>query len=260
MNKIHPTAIINKTCELGENITIGPYSVLASNVKIGDGSIIHNHVTLIGKTTIGKECEVFPGAVIGGDSQDKKFDKEKIEASLEIGDQCILREHCTINKGSKKEDPRTVIGNRAWIMAGAHVAHDCRIGNDVVLSNNTALAGHVTIGNCVILSGYAAVNQFLEIGAYCMVSSRSIVKANVPPYLIVEGDHAKAMTINKVGLQRNDFTEEEINDVKKVFRMYYRDKSKLKKEALQEIKQLFSGKSKIDSFIQFIEGHELNIS
>lgn len=222
---VHPTAIIHPDAELGEGVSIGPYSIIAGTVKIGDGTVVGAHAVIEGNTTIGNDNEIFTGAVIGSRTQDKKFDGGT--SYLVIGNNNKIREYVTINPGTK-EGAKTVIGDDNLLMAYSHVAHDCMVHNHVVLANQATLAGHVIIEDRAIIGGLSAVHQFVRIGQLALVGGCSKVVQDVPPYMMTDGHPARAYGINTVGLERAELPKEEKTVLKKAFKVIFKSKHTLK--------------------------------
>ncbi|MCX7935388.1 MAG: acyl-ACP--UDP-N-acetylglucosamine O-acyltransferase, partial [Planctomycetota bacterium] len=202
--KIHPTAVVSLDAEIGDNVEIGPFSVIGPRVRIGDGTRLRNHVTVVSHTAIGCGCDIYPQAVLGGEPQDLKFRGE--ESVLVIGDHNIIRECVTINRGTALGGGRTVIGDRNLIMAYVHIAHDCRIGNQCVITNCAQLAGHIVVEDMAIISGMVAVHHFVTIGTLSFVAGLSAVRTDVPPYMIVDGNPARVRKLNLEGLRRRGVT------------------------------------------------------
>ncbi len=217
---IHPTAIIDSGAQLGERVSIGPYCVIGADVEIGDDSIIKSHVVIQGPTQIGRNNQIFQFNSIGEIPQDKKFNPDD-KTRFTMGDNNVIREFCTFNRGTLQDSGITKIGNDNWIMAYVHLAHDCQVGNDNVFANGASLAGHVNIGNHVIMGGFALVYQFVTVGDYAICGFASGVKQDVPPYSMVDGMPAKAISINKEGLRRHHFTPEEIKTIRHAFKLMY---------------------------------------
>jgi UDP-N-acetylglucosamine acyltransferase len=216
--QIHPTALVHPEAELGLGVQVGPYSIIERNVKIGDFTRVGARVTIEGYTTLGKNNEIFTGAVIGSLTQDKKYKGGK--SFLHIGDNNKIREYVTMNPGTE-EGPKTVVGNGNLIMAYAHIAHDCIVKNNTVLANAATLAGHVIVDDGAILGGLSGVHQFVRIGALSIVGGHSKVTQDVPPFMMVDGHPAQAYGINKVGLERAGFSQEDRNWARKAFKILY---------------------------------------
>lgn len=211
---IHPLACVSPEAIIGEHVTIGPFAVIESDVIIGNGSHIHAHATLLSGSRIGSECVIFPGAVIGAVPQDLKF---KGEHSLAIiGDRTVIRECATVNRGTGATG-RAQVGSDCLIMAYCHIAHDCTVGNHVVMSNVSQLAGHVTIGDWVILGGLAKIIQFCTVGAHSMIGADCKVTKDVAPYGLIGRDPSKVEGVNKIGLRRRGFSLEAIDAIQSLY-------------------------------------------
>jgi UDP-N-acetylglucosamine acyltransferase len=221
MASIHPTALVDTRAQIDEAVTIGPYSVVGPNVCIGGGTTVGAHCVIEGQTRIGRDNRIFQFNSIGAVPQDKKYAGERSE--LIIGDGNTIREFCTINLGVLGAGGVTRIGNRNWIMAYCHIAHDCQIDDDTTLANNTTMAGHVHLGNWVTVGGLTGIHQFVKIGAHAMVGFASAVSQDVPPYMLVDGNPLAVRGINSVGLRRRDFSPDRLRAVKLMHRLLYRE-------------------------------------
>ncbi len=220
MTDIHQTTIVDKSAKLGKNITIGPYSIVEAGVTIGDGTWIGPHVVLRSFTTIGKENQIFQFCSIGEAPQHQHYAGEPTK--LEIGDRNIVREYCTINRGTADGLGMTKIGNDNFIMAYTHIAHDCVLGNHIIFANGASLAGHVDIGDYAILGGFSLVHQFCKIGQHCITGIGCICLQDVPPYIVAAGNPAKPFGINTKGLRRRNFSVDTIQLLSKAYRAIYR--------------------------------------
>jgi len=218
---IHPAAIISPQARIGQNVRVGPFCVIGDDVELGDGCILHSHVVIDGITRIGRDNEFFPFAAIGGKTQDLKYVGEP--TALEIGDRNVFRENTTVHRGTHEAEP-TRIGSDNLFLAGSHVAHDCQLGNHIILSNVATLGGHVTVEDHAIISGLAAVHQFTRIGRHSMIGGCARVPYDVPPYMIVEGHPAATRGLNIVGLQRRGFGEKDIRALKTAYKKLFLNK------------------------------------
>lgn len=212
MNNIHPNA------KIGQNVRIGPFATIEADVEIGDDCWIGPNVTIFNGARIGRGCQIFPGAVISAVPQDLKYKGE--QTTLEIGDNTIVREFCTLNKGTSAEG-KTVIGSRCLLMAYVHVAHDCIVGDGCILANNVTLAGHIHVGNYARLGGLTAVHQFVHIGEQVMVGGGSLVRKDVPPFVMAAREPLSYAGINRVGLRRAGFTSEQIHHIEDIYRLIF---------------------------------------
>ena len=249
-NKIHPTAIVDPGAKLSDKVEIGPYSIIGKHVEIGEGSVIGNHVTITGHTKIGKANKIFHYCSLGETPQDKKYNNEP--TSLVIGDRNTIREFCTFNCGTAQDKKVTTIGNDNWIMAYVHIAHDCELGNNLILANNSSLAGHVEIDDYAILGGFTLVHQFCKIGSHSITAVGSVIFKDVPPFIIVAGYNAKPNGINSEGLKRRDFSSDDIALIKKGYKVIYRDGNTIN-EAINILQGMAENSLVINPYIDFIE-------
>jgi len=217
---IHPSAIVDADAGLGESVQIGPYCVVGPDVQVGDGTRLVAHVTLQGPTRLGRRCRVFPYAAIGTAPQDRSYADEP--TLLEIGDDNTLREQVTLHRGTVKGGGVTRLGSRCLLMVGAHVAHDCHLADDVVLTNSTALGGHVTVESGVVCGGQVAVAPFVRLGRGCFVAGGAKVERDVPPFVIAAGDRARVRGLNRVGIERMGFSETSRQALQRAFRLLWR--------------------------------------
>lgn len=246
---IHETAIIHPDAELGEGVSVGAYSVIGPNVKIGNRCQIHSHVVLKGPTTIGENNRIFQFASIGEDCQDKKFSGEDTE--LKIGDNNIFRECVTVHRGTVQDNGITIVGSDNLFMAYAHVAHDCVIGNGGIFANTCTLAGHVHVGDQVILGGMTGVHQFCHIGAHSFVGGGAIILKDLPPYVML-GRDSKPHGINSEGLRRRGMSGDTILAIKRAYKAIYRSGLKVE-EAAAEIRAMAEATPEVAVMADFIE-------
>ena len=237
MTAIHPTALVDPQAQLHESVSVGPYSVVGPHVRIAAGSSIGAHCVIEGHTTIGRDNKIFQFNSIGAIPQDKKYAGEPCE--LVIGDRNTIREFCTLNIGSPGDAGVTRVGNDNWIMAYVHLAHDCVVGNHTIFANNAQLAGHVHVGDWAILGGFTVVHQFVRLGAHSMTAMCSLLFADLPPYVMCQGQPAAARSMNFEGLRRRGFSPERIATVKGMQRALYRDELTLEqaKERIASLTQ-----------------------
>ncbi|MDH5484114.1 MAG: acyl-ACP--UDP-N-acetylglucosamine O-acyltransferase [Gammaproteobacteria bacterium] len=253
---IHPTAIIDPSAKIAGDVEIGAYSIIGAEVEIAEGTWIGPHVVINGPTKIGKHNKIFQFASIGEDPQDLKFAGER--SFLEIGDYNKIRESVTIHRGTEDGGGITRIGSHNLLMAYVHVAHDCQLADHIILANSASLAGHVEVSEYAILGGFTLVHQFGRIGAHCMTSMGSAVNQDVPPFMIVTGNYARAVGINKVGLKRRDFSDETIRAITNAYKIMVRSK-KTRAEALQAVKPLVEQYPEVKMFVDFIEASKRGI-
>jgi UDP-N-acetylglucosamine acyltransferase len=254
---IHPTAIIHPKAELGARVTVGPYCVIGPNVVIGDDCELASHVVIDSNTTIGRGNKFFSQCAIGGDPQDKKF-KGEPESRLEIGDENFIREFVTVSRGSGHGGGLTRIGSRNWIMAYCHVAHDCTVGNDAIMANNGTLGGHCTVEDRVYMGGFTAVHQFCTIGTLTMTGGHTMIAQDVPPYVIASGNRVRLFGVNKIGMERAGFTDAEVAEVQKAYKMFFRSKLTADKALAKIDKELPSAKA-VKHFADFIRNSKRGI-
>lgn len=231
-SSIHPTAIIDPKAEIADDVEISPYAIIGANVKIDSETWIGPHVVIDGPTTIGKENRIFQFASVGAEPQDKKYDGEP--TTLSIGDRNVIRESCTINRGTAQDIGKTEIGDDNWIMAYVHIAHDCIVGNNTIFANNTTLAGHVTIHDYAILGGFTLVHQFCYVGEYAFTGMGTALGKDLPPFVMAFGAPGIPRGINNEGLKRHGFDENQRSTIKKAYRTLYRKELHFK-EAIEEL-------------------------
>jgi len=248
---IHPQAIIDPSATIANGVSIGPFSVIGAGVEIAEGTVIESHVVIDGPTRIGRDNKIYSFAAIGGDPQDKKYAGEATE--LEIGDRNVIREYCTISRGTAQDVGVTRIGNDNWIMATVHIAHDCQIGNHTIFANSTTLAGHVIIEDYVILGGFTLVHQFCKIGAHCFTAMNSVISKDVLPFLMISGHMAKPHGLNSEGLKRHGFSNEALSQLRKAYKIIYRSGNTLE-QAIAELEPLSQNCSEITQLLDFIKG------
>ena len=247
---IHETAIIDKSAKIAKNVSIGPWSIIGPSVVIDEQTIIESHVVIKKNTKIGKNNHIHSYASVGDDPQHSAYKNEAV--FLEIGDNNIIREFCTLNRGSMDGEGVTVIGNHNFFMAYCHVAHDCVVGNHVIFANNASIAGHVTLGDHVILSGFTGIHQFCHIGAFSFLGRSCKVAQDIPPYMMVAGNPAGPCGLNIIGLQRNGFNADAIATIKKAYKILYQNGYKLK-QAHEKLVELSKGHQEIERFIEFLD-------
>lgn len=250
---IHQTAIIDSSAKLADDVKVGAYTVIGPDVEIGAGTVIESHVVINGPTKIGQNNHIYQFASVGADPQDKKYHGEP--TLLEIGDNNLIRESCTINRGTVQGGGITKVGNNNWIMAYVHIAHDCIVGNDNIFANNASLAGHVLVDDQVILGGFTLISQFNYLGSHSFTAMGSVISRNVPPYVLVSGHMAKPVGINVEGLKRRNFTEQQIKNIRQAYKTIYRSGLKIE-EAIESISAIEQEKSEIDLMVAFLNDQE----
>ena len=252
---IHPTAVVDPSARLGEEVSVGAFTWIGPDVEIGDGTTIGPHCSVHGPTRIGRENRIVGHAAIGGDPQDKKFRGEPV--ALEMGDRNLVREFVTFNRGTGDGGGVTRIGSDNWFLAYTHIAHDCLVGDHCVFSNNATLAGHVRVDDHVILSGFAGVHQFCRVGAHSFIGMGAFVNGDVPPFLMVAQDkYARPRGINSEGLKRRGFDAARIAAIRRAYRALYMADAKLD-EALLELEEIATaGSPDVRAMLEFIESGE----
>lgn len=253
---VHPTAIIHDDARLAADVSVGPGSIIGPGVVVGAGTTIASHVLIERSTTIGEDCSIHHGAVLGTDPQDLKFEGE--DTPLIIGDRTVIREYATLNRGTRAAG-HTVVGSDCLIMAYAHVAHDCIIGDNVILSNAVNMGGHVEIGDWAIVGGVTAIHQFVRIGAHAFVGGASRVPKDVAPYVRCAGNPLKMAGLNSVGLRRRGFDEETRRALKQLYRMFFLSDMNVS-QALARAREELDGRPEIDLFLTFIEESERGLA
>jgi len=248
---IDPLAVVHQDAIIGADVSIGPWSTVGAGVEIGAGTWIGSHVILKGPTRIGVNNKIYHFCSIGEDPQDKKFEPVS-DSTLVIGDENIIREYCSINRGTAHGGGETSLGDDNWIMAYCHIAHDCRVGSHTIFANNATLAGHVEIHDFAILGGFTGVHQFCRMGSGSFSAIAAIIVKDVPPFVMVEGNTARARAINREGLKRRGVDKEVITGLKRAYKTVYRQGLTLS-DALTNLKANADDSSEIAQFIEFIE-------
>ena len=246
---IHQLAAVDKRAKIGKNVVVEPFTTIAGDVEIGEGTWIGPNVTIMDGARIGKNCRIFPGAVISAIPQDLKFDGEVTTA--EIGNNTTTRECVTINRGTKDRF-KTSIGNDCLIQAYSHIAHDCTVGNNCIFSNASTLAGHVTVGDYVVLAGMVAVHQFCNIGSHSFVTGGTLVRKDVPPYIKVAREPISYVGINSVGLRRRGFSNEKIFEIQKIYRIIFQMKMNTT-QAIEYVEKEMLSTVERDEIMQFVQ-------
>jgi len=246
---IHPSAVVDPGAQLGEGVEIGPFCVVGASVKIGDRTKLTSHVVVEGRTTMGSDNVVYPFATIGHRPQDLKFNNEP--STLEIGSRNQIREHVTMHPGTEGGGMVTRIGDDGLYMVGVHVAHDCKVGNRVVLANNATLGGHVTVEDFVIIGGLSAVHQFVRIGAYAIIGGMSGVEKDVIPFGLVKGERAHLSGLNIIGLERRGFGRENIRELRNAYRLLFAHEGTLS-ERLEETASQYKEHPQVTQIVEFI--------
>lgn len=254
--RIHETAIVHPKAELGRDVEIGPYSIVGEGVLIGDGTKIGSHVEITGPAIIGRNCKISQGAAIGVEPQHIKYAGEPTR--VVIGDNNVIREYVTISRGTTGGNGETRIGNGNMIMAYGHIAHDCIIGDGVVFTGGAALAGHVVVEDCAVIGGMSGVHQFVKIGRMAMVGGMAKVVKDVPPYFLVDGNPARVIGVNIVGLKRNGVPPEVRRQIRKAYKLLYCSGLNVR-DALLRIESELAGVEEIQHLVEFLKASSRGI-
>jgi UDP-N-acetylglucosamine acyltransferase len=249
-HSIHPSSIVEDGAQLGDNVTIGPFCHIGAEVVLHDNVKIHTHVVVGGNTTVGEDTEIFPFASIGLQPQDLKFHGE--ENSLIIGKNNTIREHVTINPGTEGGGGITKIGDNCLLMIATHIAHDCQVGNHVILANNATIAGHVIIGDHAIIGGMSAVHQYVRIGHQAMIGGMSGIENDIVPYGSATGERANLAGLNLVGLKRRNFSRENIHALRGAYRMLFASEGTLE-ERIEDVIEHFSDNETVMEIVGFLK-------
>jgi len=249
--KIHPSAVVSPSAELGPDVKVGPYSTIGDHVTIGRDTEIGTHVVIEGHTQIGERNKIYPFSSIGNPPQDIAYRGE--DTRILIGNDNVIREYVTINRATTKENWETVIGNHNFIMAYAHIAHDCFLGDRVIMSNVATLGGHITIGDHAILGGLVAVHQFVRIGSYAFIGGKAGIDRDIPPFMITAGARAKLYGINRKGLSRLGVPQESIDGLKKAYRIIWKDNRRFS-EGIKQVRDELKPFPELDMLLNFFDG------
>ena len=247
---IHPSALVDPGAQLGEGVSIGAYAVIEAGVVVGDGCSLGHHSVLHAGVSLGRRNKVHAHAVLGGEPQDLKYAGQPTQ--LVVGDDNSFREFTTVSRGTAEGGGMTRLGDHNLLMAYAHVAHDCRLGDKIVMSNVATLGGHVQIGDWVIMGGLSAAHQFTQIGAHCFIANNAAVTRDVPPYVMAVGQPAVPHSVNSEGLKRRGFSAQQIQNIRRAYRVLYRSGRKLQ-AALEELEALCATQAEIRPFVDFIK-------
>jgi UDP-N-acetylglucosamine acyltransferase len=253
---IHSTAIIDPSAELADDVSVGPYCVIGADVRIDAGTTMESHVVLKGPTRIGKNNRIFQFASVGEDTQDMKYRGEPTH--LEIGDGNIIREFCTIHRGTVQDKALTKVGDHNLFMAYTHVAHDCIVGNHVIMANAASIAGHVLVEDHAILGGFSLIHQFCKIGKYSFSAMGSVISRDIPPYVLVGGQPTKPHGINAVGLERQGFSQDAIRQIKKAYKIVFKSGLKLE-DAIAALEEMAEETPEIDCMASFLKQTQRSI-
>lgn len=253
---IHPSAVVSPKAKIADGVKIGPFSSIGENVKVGKGTVIGSHAVIDGNTVIGEKNRIYPFVSLGLPPQDINYRGE--DTRLVIEDENIIREFVTINRATTKQDRVTKVGNRNYIMAYAHIAHDCALGNSIIMSNAATLGGHIEIGDHAIIGGLVAIHQFVRIGSYAFIGGKSAIVKDIPPFMMASGDRAKLYGLNQIGLKREGFSQENINRLKKAYQIIWRDHH-LFNEALEIVRREIPPFKELEILLEFLVNSERGI-
>ena len=252
MTDIHPTAVVEPGADLASDVTVGPYCVVGEHSRLGLGVRLHSHVVVQGRTTIGEGTEIYPFASIGTAPQDLKYQGEP--STLVIGARNRIREHVTMNPGTEGGGMTTRVGDDGLFMMGAHVAHDCVVGDHVIMANNATLAGHVVVGDFAIIGGLSAVHQFVRIGDHAMIGGMSGVDQDVIPYGSVMGDRARLHGLNIVGMKRRRLSKEDMTALRQAYKMLFKDRTGgVMEDRINRLAQEVGGREIIGELLSFVQ-------
>lgn len=246
---IHQSAVVSPKAKIADGVCIGPFSIIGERVVIGSDTVIDSHVVIDGNTVIGERNKIYPYVSLGLPPQDVGYKGE--DTRLIIGDDNVIREFVTVNRATTKQDMVTKIGNHNYLMAYAHVAHDCILGNSIIMSNAATLGGHIEIGDKAIIGGLVAIHQFVRVGAYAFIGGMSATVKDIPPYMMASGDRAKLYGLNVRGLKREGFSKEKIDSLKRAYQIIWRDHHLLN-EALERVQKEIASFEELDILLDFL--------
>ena len=255
--EIHQTAVVHPGARIAEGVRIGPYSVVGEHVTIGKDTTIESHVLIDGWTTVGERNHIFPFSSIGTPPQDIGYKND--ETYLIIGDDNVIRECATVHRATTKQDRKTVIGNKNFLMAYSHVAHDCKLGDNIIMANSVALGGHIEIGDCAILGGIVAVHQFVRIGSFAIIGGQSAVSLDIPPYVSAAGNRAQLYGLNLVGLKRRGFKDTAINSLKKAYKIIFRS-GMTQDAAFQKVQEELADSPEATHLVEFMKSSKRGVT
>jgi UDP-N-acetylglucosamine acyltransferase len=253
--RIHPTAIVASDAQLGADVEVGPYAIIGEDCTVGDGCVIGPRAVLERHVRLAARVKVGIGSVLGGDPQDLKYDGEV--TTVEIGENTVIREYATINRGTA-QSMKTTVGCGSFIMSYVHLAHDCHVGDGVILANAVQLAGHVTVESCAIVSGLTAVHQFVKIGAHGFIGGASRVAKDIPPYLKAVGNPVRLYGLNSIGLQRSNFDPALIRELKRAYRLFFRSELNVS-QALERAQSELQMYPEVKHFIEFVDNSQRGV-
>lgn len=254
---IDERAVVSPQARVHDSVRVGPFAVIGPAVEIAEGCRIDAHAVIDGPTTIGPRTHIYPFSAVGGDPQDKKFDGDE-DSRLEIGADNTIREYCTVNRGTAGGGGVTRIGDGNWIMAYVHVAHDCLVGNQTIMANNTTLAGHVSVDDFAVLGGFTKVHQFCRIGCHAFTAMDCGLSRDVPPYVMAAGHLAEPRGVNTEGLKRRGFTADQLRNIRNAFKLLYRSELRLE-EALSRLDALVPEQAELIPLVDFLRNTQRSI-
>jgi len=254
--RIHSTAVVSPEASLAEGVEVGAYSVIGPGVTIGKNTILGSHVVIERDTDIGEDCRISSFCSLGGDPQDLKYEGEKTR--VVIGNHNVLRAYVTVNRARSGDFGVALLGDHNLIMAYCHVAHNCKLGNNIIISNASHLAGHIHVDDYAIISGMVGIHQFTRIGAHCIIGGASAVTQDIPPYVTAAGNHAKLYGLNLIGLERRGFSKETIAALKEAYRIIFRSPLRLE-AALERVRTTVTDTPEVRNFIEFIQTSERGV-
>jgi len=254
---IHPTAVVSSKAKIADGVCIGPFSIIEEGVEIGRDTVIDSHVVIGGHTVIGERNRIYPYVSLGLPPQDVAYKGE--DTMLVIGDENIIREFVTVNRATTKQDRVTRIGNNNYLMAYAHVAHDCTLGDFIIMSNAATLGGHIEIGDKAIIGGLVAIHQFVRVGAYAFIGGMSATVKDIPPFMMASGNRAKLYGLNVRGLRREGFSKERIDGLKRAYQIIWRD-HRLMDEAVQKVRDEIAPFEELDMLLDFVTSSKRGVA
>jgi UDP-N-acetylglucosamine acyltransferase len=254
---IHPSAVVSPRAKIADGVTIGPCSVIGEKVTVGRDTVIGSHVAIDGSTVMGEKNRIYPFVSIGFPPQDIGYKGE--DTRVVIGDENIIREFVTINRATTKQDRVTIIGSRNYLMAYAHIAHDCILGNSIIMSNAATLGGHIEIGDHAIIGGLVAIHQFVRIGTYAFIGGKSATVKDIPPFMMASGDRAKLYGLNTRGLKREGFSQEKIDNLRKAYKIIWRDRHLLH-EAVERVRREIPPFKELEILLEFLANSKRGVA
>ena len=257
MTEIHPTAVVSPGAKLASDVKIGPYAIIGENVSIGNATQIDSHVVIEGRTQIGERNRISPFSCIGTPPQDVGYQGE--DTRVTIGDDNVIREYVTIHRATTKENEETIVGNHNFIMAYAHVAHDCVLGDNIILANAVTLGGHTRVGDHANIGGLAAAHQFVRIGAYAFIGGLTGMPQDIPPFVIAAGPRARLFGINQIGMSRSGFSKETVAGLKRAYRIIWKDNRRFS-QGIEQVRKEMKSFPELDELLEFLEHSKRGIA